>query len=374
MPDEVRAHFELLKRQGAAKEEAWQKLLSAYGEAHPALGQELAGAISGKVTLEVGDILTFDAAKSISTRVASGEAINHYVKKVPSIFGGSADLSHSTMTDIKGEQKFAVDSYAGRNVYFGVREHAMGAAGNGMALHGGINAFVSTFFVFSDYLRPSIRLAALQKLPVVYVFTHDSIAVGEDGPTHEPVEHLAALRTIPGLTVIRPSDANETANAWAYALTQQEGPVALILSRQNLPTYEQTKANREQVAKGAYVLTETNAQPDLVLIATGSEVSLAVNAKAELEKENVSVRVVAMPSRELFDRQPEAYKQAVLPDAVSKRVSIEAGISLGWDRYVGKDGKVMSIDTFGASGAGGAVLEYFGFSVPNVVSIAKELL
>ncbi|MDG0793779.1 transketolase [Cohnella ginsengisoli] len=374
VPDEVRAHFELLKRQGAAKEEAWQKLLSAYGEAHPALGQELAGAISGKVTLEVGDILTFDAAKSISTRVASGEAINHYVKKVPSIFGGSADLSHSTMTDIKGEQKFAVDSYAGRNVYFGVREHAMGAAGNGMALHGGINAFVSTFFVFSDYLRPSIRLAALQKLPVVYVFTHDSIAVGEDGPTHEPVEHLAALRTIPGLTVIRPSDANETANAWAYALTQQEGPVALILSRQNLPTYEQTKANREQVAKGAYVLTETNAQPDLVLIATGSEVSLAVNAKAELEKENVSVRVVAMPSRELFDRQPEAYKQAVLPDAVSKRVSIEAGISLGWDRYVGKDGKVMSIDTFGASGAGGAVLEYFGFSVPNVVSIAKELL
>lgn len=374
VPDEVRAHFELLKREGAAKEEAWQKLLSAYGEAHPALGQELASAISGKVTLEDGDILTFDAAKSISTRVASGEAINHYVKKVPSIFGGSADLSHSTMTDIKGEPKFAIDSYAGRNVYFGVREHAMGAAGNGMALHGGVNAFVSTFFVFSDYLRPSIRLAALQKLPVVYVFTHDSIAVGEDGPTHEPVEHLAALRTIPGLTVIRPSDANETANAWAYALTQQEGPVALILSRQNLPTFEQTKANREQVAKGAYVLAETNAQPDLILIATGSEVSLAVNAKAELEKENVSVRVVAMPSRELFDRQPEAYKQSVLPDAISKRVSIEAGISLGWDRYVGKDGKVLSIDTFGASGSGGAVMEYFGFSASNVVRIAKELL
>ncbi|MDI4645947.1 transketolase [Cohnella hashimotonis] len=374
VPEEVRAHFELLKRQGAAKEEAWQKLLSAYGEAHPALGQELAGAISGKVTLEDGDILSFDAAKSISTRVASGEAINHYVKKVPTIFGGSADLSHSTMTDIKGEPKFAVDSYAGRNVYFGVREHAMGAAGNGMALHGGVNAFVSTFFVFSDYLRPSIRLAALQKLPVVYVFTHDSIAVGEDGPTHEPVEHLAALRTIPGLTVIRPSDANETANAWAYALTQQEGPVALILSRQNLPTYEQTKANREQVAKGAYVLTETNAQPDLILIATGSEVSLAVNAKAELEKDDVSVRVVAMPSRELFDRQPDAYKQSVLPDAVTKRLSIEAGISLGWDRYVGKDGKVLSIDTFGASGAGGAVMEYFGFSTSNVVRIAKELL
>lgn len=374
VPDEVRAHFELLKRQGAAKEEAWQKLLSAYGEAHPALGQELVCAIDGNVSLEDGDILTFDAGKSISTRVASGEAINHYVKKVPSIFGGSADLSHSTMTDIKGEPKFAVDSYAGRNVYFGVREHAMGAAGNGLALHGGVNAFVSTFFVFSDYLRPSIRLAALQKLPVVYVFTHDSIAVGEDGPTHEPVEHLAALRTIPGLTVIRPSDANETASAWAYALTQQEGPVALVLSRQNLPTYEQTKANREQVAKGAYVLAETNAQPDLILIATGSEVSLAVNAMAELEKDNVSVRVVAMPSRELFDRQPEDYKQSVLPDAAAKRVSIEAGISLGWDRYVGKEGKVLSIDTFGASGAGGAVMDYFGFSVSNVVRIAKELL
>lgn len=374
VPDEVRAHFELLKRQGAAKEESWQKLLSAYGEAFPALGQELVRAIDGNVSLEDGDILTFDAGKSISTRVASGEAINHYVKKVPSIFGGSADLSHSTMTDIKGEPKFAVDSYAGRNVYFGVREHAMGAAGNGLALHGGVHAFVSTFFVFSDYLRPSIRLAALQKLPVVYVFTHDSIAVGEDGPTHEPVEHLAALRTIPGLTVIRPSDANETASAWAYALTQQGGPVALVLSRQNLPTYEQTKANREQVAKGAYVLAETNAQPDLILIATGSEVSLAVNAKAELEKDNVSVRVVAMPSRELFDRQPETYKQSVLPDAAAKRVSIEAGISLGWDHYVGKEGKVLSIDTFGASGAGGAVMEYFGFSVSNVVRIAKELL
>jgi transketolase len=296
------------------------------------------------------------------------------VKTVPAIFGGSADLSHSTMTDIKGEQKFAVDSYAGRNVYFGVREHAMGAAGNGMALHGGVKPFVSTFFVFSDYLRPSIRLAALQKLPVVYVFTHDSIAVGEDGPTHEPVEHLAALRTIPGLTVIRPTDANETASAWAYALQQNEGPVALILSRQNLPIYEATKGNVNAVSKGAYVLEETNGQPDVILIATGSEVSLAVNAKAELEKENVSVRVVAMPSRELFDRQSEEYKQSVLPASVTKRVAIEAGISLGWDRYAGPSGKVLSIDTFGASGPGNQVLEYFGFSTDNVVRLTKELL
>ncbi|MFX3634778.1 MAG: transketolase [Candidatus Pristimantibacillus sp.] len=374
VPSEVKAHFEQLKRKGEDKEEAWNKLLASYSQQYPVQGKELANVIDGSVAIDASNILTFDASKSISTRVASGEAINHYIKTVPSIFGGSADLSHSTMTDIKGEQTFAVDSYSGRNIYFGVREHAMGAAGNGMALHGGVKPFVSTFFVFSDYLRPSIRLAALQKLPVIYVFTHDSIAVGEDGPTHEPVEHLAALRTIPGLTVIRPTDANETASAWAYALQQQEGPVALVLSRQNLPIYEATKANIEDLAKGAYVLAETNNQPEIILIATGSEVSLAVNAKAELERDNISVRVVAMPSRELFDRQSEAYKQSVLPDSVSKRIAIEAGISLGWERYTGLKGKVLSIDSFGASGSGAEVMEYFGFSINNVVRLTKEIL
>ncbi|MDQ6419116.1 transketolase [Paenibacillus sp. LHD-117] len=374
VPEEVKAHFEQIKQNGAAAEAAWNGLVSSYGEQYPELGKELANAIDGKALLDATDILTFDTAKSISTRVASGEAINHYVKKVPAIFGGSADLSHSTMTDIKGEGKFAVDSYAGRNVYFGVREHAMGAAGNGMALHGGVKPFVSTFFVFSDYLRPSIRLAALQKLPVTYVFTHDSIAVGEDGPTHEPVEHLAALRTIPGLTVIRPTDANETSSAWAYALQKNDGPVALVLSRQNLPIYEATKGNIDGVANGGYILAQTNDQPDVILIATGSEVSLAVSAKAELEQENVSVRVVAMPSRELFDRAPESYKQSVLPNAVTKRVAIEAGISLGWERFTGPSGNVVSIETFGASGPGGEVMAYFGFSTENVVRVAKELL
>jgi len=374
VPADVKAHFEQLKQRGEAKEEEWNKLFGAYRAQYPSQGQELAQAIDGSVSIAESDILTFDSSKSISTRVASGEAINHYVKSVPAIFGGSADLSGSTMTDIKGEQKFAVESYAGRNVYFGVREHAMGAAGNGMALHGGVKPFVSTFFVFCDYLRPSIRLAALQKLPVVYVFTHDSIAVGEDGPTHEPVEHLAALRTIPGLTVIRPSDANETASAWAYALEQKDGPVALVLSRQNLPIFEATKANKEEVAKGAYILTETNDRPDLILIATGSEVSLAVNAKTELERDNLSVRVVAMPSRELFERQSEDYKATVLPGSVTKRIAIEAGISLGWDRYAGPGGKVLSIDTFGASGPGGEVMEYFGFSVGHVARLAKDLL
>lgn len=372
VPEEVKAHFAQLKQNGGEKEAAWNELVASYKAQYPSQGSEFEKVLDGSLTLEAADILTFDTSKQISTRVASGEAINHFVKIDPSIFGGSADLSHSTMTDIRGEGKFAVDSYAGRNVYFGVREHAMGAAGNGMALHGGVKPFVSTFFVFSDYLRPSIRLAALQKLPVIYVFTHDSIAVGEDGPTHEPVEQLAALRTIPGLTVIRPSDANETASAWAYALQQQDGPVALVLSRQNLPIYEETKANVEAVAKGAYVLTETNSQPDVILIGTGSEVSLAVNAKKELEQDNISVRVVAMPSRELFDRQSEEYKQSVLPDTVTNRIAIEAGISLGWERYTGKQGKVMSIETFGASGSSADVLEYFGFTTKNVVSLAKE--
>lgn len=374
VPAEVRAHFEGLKKKGEEKEAAWNQLFASYKSQFPEQGQELEQAIEGKVRIEAKDILTFDPSKSISTRVASCNAINHFVKRVPSIFGGSADLSHSTMTDISGEEIFAIDSYAGRNVYFGVREHAMGAAGNGMAQHGGVQPFVSTFFVFSDYLRPSIRLAALQKLPVIYVFTHDSVAVGEDGPTHEPVEHLAALRTIPGLTVIRPADANETAAAWAYALQQQEGPVALILSRQNLPVYEATSANIEGVSKGAYVLTETNANPDVILIGTGSEVSLAVSAKAELEKENLSVRVVTMPSRELFDRQDAAYKESVLPASVTKRLTLEAGISLGWDRYAGLSGQVLSIDTFGASGPGGEVMAYFGFSTSNVVHLVKGLL
>jgi transketolase len=374
VPEEVKAHFESLKQLGIESENQWNELFQAYKEAYPQLGKELADAIEGKVLLDVKDILTFSSERTVSTRVASGNAINHFVKIVPSILGGSADLSHSTMTDITGEAAYAVESYSGRNVYFGVREHAMGAAGNGMAQHGGVKPFVSTFFVFSDYLRPSIRLAALQKLPVTYVFTHDSIAVGEDGPTHEPVEQLTALRSIPGLTVIRPSDANETASAWAYALQNSAGPVALILSRQNLPVFEETKANLENLSKGAYVLTETNENPDLIFIATGSEVSLAVGAKAELEKEKVSVRVIAMPSWELFDHQTASYKESVLPSTVTKRISLEMGISLGWDRYVGPQGKMISIETFGASGTGAAVMELFGFTIENVVQTAKSLL
>ncbi|WP_129728265.1 transketolase [Ectobacillus funiculus] len=374
VPEEVKAHFGQLKRKGMDTEQNWMKLFQSYKQSFPELAEQLTNAIDGKVRIDAKEILTFDAGKSVSTRVASGEAINYFVNKIPAIFGGSADLSHSTMTEIKGEQIYAVESYSARNVYFGVREHAMGAAANGIAYHGGLKPFVSTFFVFNDYLRPSIRLAALSKLPVIYVFTHDSIAVGEDGPTHEPVEHLAALRSIPGLTVIRPTDANETASAWAYALQQTEGPVALILSRQNLPVFNETKANVDNISKGAYVLTETNSTPDVILIATGSEVSLAASAKTELEKENISVRIVAMPSWELFGQQSAAYKEAVLPSSISKRVAIEMGISLGWERFVGFEGKVLSIETFGASGDGAAVMKQFGFTTENVVQFTKSVL
>ncbi|MGG1679962.1 transketolase [Neobacillus sp. NRS-1170] len=374
VPEEVKAHFEQLKGKGIDTEQSWNNLFQSYKEAYPELAEQLSHAIDGKVLIDAKDILTFDTGKAVSTRVASGEAINHFVNKVPAIFGGSADLSHSTMTEIKGEQIYAIESYSARNVYFGVREHAMGAAANGMAYHGGLKPFVSTFFVFNDYLRPSIRLAALSKLPVIYVFTHDSIAVGEDGPTHEPIEQLTALRAIPGLTVIRPSDANETASAWAFALQQTEGPVALILSRQNLPVYNETKANLDNISKGAYILTESTSTPNVILMATGSEVSLAVNAKTELEKENISVRIVAIPSWELFNQQSSEYKEFVLPSSITNRVAIEMGISLGWERFVGFEGKILSIETFGASGEGNAVMEQFGFTTENVVQITKSVL
>lgn len=374
VPQEVKAHFEQLKQEGIEKENQWKTLFNAYKEEFPQLASELEKAMSGKVLIEAKDILAFDPEKTISTRIASGEAINHYIKGIPSIFGGSADLSHSTMTDIKGDEAFAVESYTGRNVYFGVREHAMGAAGNGMALHGGVKPFISTFFVFNDYLRPSIRLAALSKLPVTYVFTHDSIAVGEDGPTHEPIEHLAALRAIPGLTVIRPSDANETASAWAYALQQTDGPVALVLSRQNLPVFEETAGNIDNLARGAYILRQTSENPDVLLMATGSEVSLAVESMKALEKQNLSVRLVAMPSWELFSKQTKEYQESVLPADMTKRVAIEMGISMGWERFAGFEGKIISIDSFGASGTGADVMKHFGFTVENVVQAVKDVL
>jgi len=375
VPEEVKELMNSLQEKGADKEEAWNNLFVKYEEAHPELAKQLKNAIDGVVDAEVFENLPeFEVGKTMSTRIASQEAINHFANVMPNFFGGSADLAHSNMTDIKSESKFIVESPTGRNIHFGVREHAMGAALNGMALHGGVNVFGGTFFVFNDYLRPSIRLAALQGLPVTYVFTHDSVAVGEDGPTHEPIEQLAALRSIPNLTVIRPADVHETFSAWKYALKDAKEPVALVLSRQNLPHLEATKGNYDGLTKGAYVAADANGKADAILIATGSEVALALQAKEELETEGVKVRVVNMPSWELFEKQSKEYKESILPKEVTTRLSLEMGISMGWERYVGNDGEVMSIDTFGASGKGDEVIAHFGFTTEKVVAKVKGLL
>ncbi|MCK2000413.1 transketolase [[Brevibacterium] frigoritolerans] len=373
VPEEVKEHFSSLSEQGELEEQKWNELLLNYSTDYP----DLVGDLMESIHLDFNnylDFLTFEPNTKVSTRNASGLAINYFADKVPYLLGGSADLSGSTITNIQGEGIFAIDGYQERNVNFGIREHAMGAALNGMALHGGVKPFGGTFFVFNDYLRPAIRLAALQKLPVTYVFTHDSIAVGEDGPTHEPVEQLASLRAIPGLTVIRPTDANETVSAWAYALKEKKEPVALVLSRQNLNVFPETENNLVEISKGAYILRDSEGTPDVILMATGSEVELAVQAKEELEKQGVNVRVVAMPSWELFEKQTKEYKEWILPRSVTNRLAIEMGASLGWERYVGLDGKIIAIDTFGASGPGGEVLEYFGFTVKNVVEQVKKLI
>ena len=292
------------------------------------------------------------------------------------LFGGSADLAGSNNTTIKGSGDFLPSDYSGRNIWFGVREFAMGTALNGMALHGGLHVFGATFFVFSDYVRPAIRLSALMNVPVTYVFTHDSVAVGEDGPTHEPVEHLASLRAMPGLSIIRPADANETAAAWNMAVSSRNNPTVLVLSRQNLPVLAKTgELALEGVSKGAYIVSPaTKEKADAILLASGSEVSLAVAAQEKLKAENIDVSVVSMPSWDLFEKQDDAYKQSVLPKDVKKRLGIEMGSSLGWHKYVGDEGDILAIDTFGASAPGNIVLEKFGFTEENVISKVKNLL
>jgi transketolase len=373
VPDEVRAHFAALKEEGAKKEQEWNLQLEQYKSSYPELAQQLRLAIQGKLPegWESG-LPSFETGSKLATRAASGQVINGIAKTVPMFFGGSADLAGSTYTLIKGDKNFEQEDYSGRNIWFGVREHAMGAAMNGIALHGGAKVFGGTFFVFSDYLRPAIRLAALQQLPVVYVFTHDSIAVGEDGPTHEPVEQLPALRVIPGLTVLRPADANETKEAWEFAMNNQEGPVALVLTRQNLPIYDETAQG--ELSKGAYVVADTEGETDLLLLATGSEVHLAINAKQELEADGIKARVVSMPSWELFEKQDKAYKESVIPRHVKKRLAIEMAYPLGWERYVGDEGEIIGISTFGASAPGDKLLKEYGFTTENVVAKAKELL
>lgn len=316
-------------------------------------------------------IWTYDD-KDKATRSSSGEILNKLKEKMKNLFGGSADLAPSNKTELKGLGDFSKDNYKGQNIHFGVREMAMAGIANGIVLYGGLKAFVSTFFVFSDYLKPMARLSALMKLPVIYVFTHDSIGVGEDGPTHEPVEHLAMFRSMPDFVTFRPADTKETIAGWKYALASKDKPVALVLSRQNLPQLKNTGNN---ALMGAYIVEkESKKEPDLIMIATGSELNLAIKAREELLKENIDARVVSMPSMELFEMQSEEYKESVLPSSNKKRLIIEALSKFGWGRYMGFEGKSITMDTFGASAPGSVLFEKYGFTVQNVVKTAKELL
>lgn len=378
VPAEVYDHFkQQIAEKGEQTEQAWNELFAKYKSEYPELGNQLEKAMKGEL-VEGWDqeVPVYDDGKSLASRASSGESLNGIAKNLPYLIGGSADLAGSNKTMIKGTGDFFPGSFEGRNIWFGVREFAMGAAMNGMALHGGLKVFGGTFFVFSDYLKPAIRLAALMGLPVTYVFTHDSIAVGEDGPTHEPVEQLAGLRAMPNLSVIRPADGNETAAAWKLAVESTNTPTALVLTRQNLPTIKDTDKNAyEGVSKGAYVISPSGKETaDAMLLAAGSEVGLAVQAQEALASEGIHVSVVSMPSWDRFEKQSKEYKDSVIPKSVKKRLGIEMGSSLGWHRYVGDEGEVLAIDTFGASAPGEKIMEEYGFSVNNVVARVKALL
>jgi len=320
---------------------------------------------------------TFEPGQSVATRKASGAVLNAIAPKVLNLIGGSADLTPSNNTYLKGFEDLSRDNPAARNIHYGVREHAMGAALNGITLHGGLIAYGGTFLVFSDYMRPAIRLAALMNIPTIFVFTHDSLWIGEDGPTHQPVEHLPSLRAIPNLTVIRPSDATEVVEAWRYALTHRdEGPIAILLTRQGVPVIDRQKyAPANGLHRGAYVLADAEGgAPELILLATGSEVHLALAAREALQDQGVPTRVVAMPSWEIFEKQPEDYKHTVLPPQVHKRLAIEAAVPLGWERYIGLRGEVIGVERFGASAPYKVIMEKFGFTVENIVARAQSLL
>ena len=376
VPENVRREFSKCLDNGRKAETVWNKKFKAYAKKYPELAQNWQKAIAGILPRRWdAGIPTFRDGKAIATRAASGQVLNALAENLPTLIGGSADLAPSNNTIIKSSFDFQKNSYAGRNIRFGVREHAMGAILSGLALHKGIRPYGGTFLVFADYCRPAIRLAALMKLPVTYVFTHDSVAVGEDGPTHQPVEHLAVLRAIPGLTVIRPADATETAAAWRVAIKATDGPVALILSRQNLPVLDRSYyPSATALAKGGYILSDSKGQPDAILIGSGSEVSICLEAQRVLAKQGVAVRVVSMPSWELFERTSQSYKDAVLPLKVTARVAVEAGISMGWERYVGSRGAVVGIDRFGASAPGETVMDKYGMKAAAIVSKTKELL
>jgi transketolase len=377
VPDVARDEFLKCVTRGAEYEAEWERRFDAYTKANPAKAADFKGMIAGE--LPAGwdkDLPVFTPKDAMATRESASKAEAAIQPHVWNLFGGAADLNESTFTNVEGGGDFERGDYAGRNLHFGIREHGMCAILNGIALHGGFIPYGSSFFVFTDYCRPSIRLAALMELHVVFVFTHDSIGVGEDGPTHQPVEHVGSLRAMPNLTVIRPGDANEAVEAWRVAMTHRQGPVLLVLSRQKMPTLDRAVvAPAAGVARGGYLLTETAGKTaDLILIGTGSELHLAVEAKAELEKRGHAVRVVSMPSTNLFAKQDDAYRESVLPTAIRRRLAIEAGAPETWYRWVGLDGDVVGMTTYGASGPVNYVMKHFGFTVENVVARAIALL
>jgi len=376
VPDEVRALFAARREQLAPVREKWARKHRAYAKRFPEKARRFEQGISGVLPENLAASLpSFDVATPIATRSASGKVLQGLAQALPQLVGGSADLAPSNKTLLDGGGDVAPGSFGGRNLRFGVREHAMGAMLNGMALHGGLKVYGGTFFVFTDYFRPAIRLAAIMGLPVVYVLTHDSFYVGEDGPTHEPIEQLASLRAMPGLTLLRPADATETAAAWLAAL-RNPGPTGILLTRQNLPVIDRSAyPSAELVAQGAYTLWQSGDEtPQLLLLASGSEVSLALDAGKQLAAQGVGVRVVSMPSWELFEKQPAPVRDEVLPRACELRLAIEAGCSFGWERYVGTKGRVIGVDRFGASAPYKVIAEKFGFTVENVVAVAREML
>ncbi len=373
VPEEVYAHYKALAEAKQPAEDAWKKLFNEYCAKFPEMAELWARYHSDEDVKALREDAGFfaKAEKAEATRASSGVVINYMKDKLPNLFGGSADLGPSNKTEMKGERYFSAETPEGKNIHFGVREMAMAGIANGMLLHGGLRTFVATFFVFSDYLKPMARLAALMKIPQIFVLTHDSIGVGEDGPTHEPIEQLAMLRSIPNFDVIRPCDRTETEGAWLMALEAKDHPTALVLTRQNLE--QLPGADAHKVEKGAYIIDDCEGTPEYILIATGSEVALAVKAKAELDAQGKKVRVVSMPNMEAFDRQDAAYKESVLPNSVRKRVAIEALSDFGWYKYVGLDGKVVSMHGFGASGNGSVLFKHFGFTVENVVETVNSL-
>jgi transketolase len=375
IPQEVKEHFAEIPDRGSRCESEWNQTLKNYCSAFPDEGKQLTNVLNGDFGNEwLKSLAEFkNYGESMSTRSASNKAINSIAAYLPTFIGGSADLAPSNNTDQKGYASFSADNYAGKNFHFGIREHAMGAILNGMATYVPLIPYGGTFLMFADYMRPSIRLAALSKLRSIFVFTHDSIGVGEDGPTHQPVEHFMALRAIPGLTVIRPADANETAMAWKVALESKDRPVALILTRQNLPILDRAKYGAASgLEKGAYTLKECAGKPECVLVATGSEVYLIVEAAEQLEKEGIKVRAVSMPSWELFEAQTADYKRSVLPADGTPVISVEAGIKQGWKEYTGCNGYSISLDRFGASAPAETVFKMFGFTKENIVAKVKE--